>query len=483
MPQRILVVDDDRAVLNVLARRFEKSGWDVLSASDGASAVAAVQREAPDVVILDLQLPDTSGLAVLEQVKDVDADMGVVILTGHGDIPLAVDAIQRGAENFLAKPVDLDHVLAVADRALETVRLRRRNRYLSSRQPAATDLEALGSSSAMRDVAARIHRVAAGDSTVLLLGETGTGKGWVAERIHRLSSRRAHPFVEVNCGSLTPTFLESELFGHERGAFTDAKERKRGLLEVADKGTVLLDEIGDLAPEIQPKLLEVLETRTFRRLGGTREIDVDIRLIAATNRPLEKDLAAGRFRDDLYYRLAVMPITLPPLRERTPEDIAAVAYASLDALRQRVGRAPERISDTALNTLVHYGWPGNIRELRNVIERILILYPDTDVIRPENLPDQLVRHRAAPAGPLESLEDVERRHIMHVLEHVDGNRAEAARILGIGRTTLYDKIARYGLKDVGREDPFAPSSAGTEESGPGDAHEPRMAQPDNGRRS
>ncbi|MEJ2216211.1 MAG: sigma-54 dependent transcriptional regulator [Gemmatimonadota bacterium] len=478
MPQRILIVDDDRAVLQVLARRFEKSGWDVVSAADGASAIAVVRGESPDVVILDLQLPDTSGLAVLEQVKALDADAGVVILTGHGDIPLAVDAIHRGAENFLTKPVDLDHVVAVADRTLDTVRLRRRNRYLSGRQSAPVDLDALGSSPAMRELAASIQRVAAGDSTVLLMGETGTGKGWVAERIHRLSARHGHPFVEVNCGALTPTFLESELFGHERGAFTDAKERKRGLLEVADEGTVLLDEIGDLTPEIQPKLLKVLETRMFRRLGGTRQIEVDIRLIAATNRPLEKDLAAGRFRDDLYYRLAVMPVVLPPLRERAPEDIAVVAYAALADLQQRIGRGPERISDAALDALVHYGWPGNIRELRNVVERVLILHPDAQVVRPEHLPDHLARRRSVGAGPLLSLEDVERRHIMRVLEQTDGNRAEAARILGIGRTTLYDKIARYGFHDVGR-DPYAgpaadarPSDAAARPSDAG-AHEQR----------
>ncbi|MEJ2184990.1 MAG: sigma-54 dependent transcriptional regulator [Gemmatimonadota bacterium] len=476
MPQRILIVDDDRAVLDVLARRFDKSGWDVLSAPDGASAVAAVQAETPDVVLLDLQLPDASGLAVLERVKALDADVGVVILTGHGDIPLAVDAIHRGAENFLSKPVDLDHVVAVAGRALDNVRLRRRNRYLSSRQPESTDLEALGSSAAMRDVAASIQRVAAGDSTVLLLGETGTGKGWVAERIHRLSSRGTHPFVEVNCGALSPTFLESELFGHERGAFTDAKERKRGLFEVADQGTVLLDEIGDLALEIQPKLLKVLETRTFRRLGGTHQIDVDIRLIAATNRPLEKALATGRFRDDLYYRLAVMPITLPPLRERAPEDIAALAYASLADLRQRVGRGPDRISDTALNSLVRYRWPGNIRELRNVIERILILYPDEDVVRSEYLPDHLVRQRMPATGAMESLEDVERRHIVRVLEHTDGNRAEAARILGIGRTTLYDKIARWGLDKVGRRDPYAAPGVDAGRDGKDDAYEQRTSE-------
>ncbi len=473
MPQRILVVDDDRAVLDVLARRFEKSGWDVVSASDGAAAVAAVQSESPDVVILDLQLPDTSGLTVLERVKALDVDAGVVILTGHGNIQLAVDAVHRGAENFLTKPVDLDHVVAVADRALDTVRLRRRNRYLANRRGTSTELEALGSSPAMREVAASIQRVAAGDSTVLLLGETGTGKGWVAERIHRLSERRSHPFVEVNCGALSPTFLESELFGHERGAFTDAKERKRGLFEVADEGTVLLDEIGDLALEIQPKLLKVLETRTFRRLGGTRQIDVDIRLIAATNRPLEKDLATGRFRDDLYYRLAVMPITLPPLRERASEDIAALVYSSLADLRQRIGRGPERISDTALNALVHYGWPGNVRELRNVIERVLILYPDEDTLRPGNLPDHLVRTHAPSVGPLDSLEDVERRHIVRVLEHTDGNRAETARILCIGRTTLYDKIARYGLEDVGRKDPYATPDEGDDVPGTSDAYAQR----------
>ncbi|MEJ2678387.1 MAG: sigma-54 dependent transcriptional regulator [Gemmatimonadota bacterium] len=475
MAQRILVVDDDRAVLEVLAPRFQNAGWRVLHARDGAAAVAAVRSEAPDVVILDLQLPDTSGLAVLERVKALDPDAGVVILTGHGDIRLAVDAIHRGAENFLAKPVDLDHVVAVANRALETVRLRRRNRYLGGRQPAATGLDALGSSPAMRDVATSIQRVAAGDDTVLLLGETGTGKGWVAEHIHRSSARRAQPFVRVNCGTLGPASLESELFGHEPGALAGAAERKRGLLEEADGGTVLLDEIGALAPEIQPALLGVLETRTFRRVGGTRAMDVDIRFIAATSRPLDDDLAAGRFRDDLYYRLAVVPITLPPLRERAPEDIAALAYASLADLRRRARLGPERISDTALEALVRYGWPGNIRELRNVMERVLILHPDEPMVLPEHLPDHLARPQPPAARPLDSLQDVERRHVAHVLEHTDGNRAEAARILGIGRTTLYDKIARYGLGDIGRRDAAAGSEAKVGSADRGTAADARTA--------
>ncbi len=446
----ILIVDDDPGIRDVLGRSFERWGWLVTTAATGGGGLDAYEAEAPDVVLLDLVLPDLDGIAVLRRLRERNPDVAVIMLTGHGDIETAVEAMQVGAENFLTKPFDLDHLSAVVDRTLEKVELRRRNRYLAGEREAGPALDALGASEGMKRLTAKLRRLAEGDTSVLLLGETGTGKGWVAQQLHRFSPRSGAPFVEVNCGGLTVTFLDSELFGHEKGAFTDAKERKRGLFEIAERGTVLLDEVGDLAPELQPKLLKFLETHQFRRVGGTRTLEVDVRLIAATNHDLERQAEDGRFRKDLYYRLAVMPVRLPPLRERAPEDIAALTYTLLKGLRDRVGSAPERISDEALDHLVRHPWPGNIRELRNVLERIVIMDPGTTEILPRHLPAELRRGDGGGNGPIETLEDVERRHIIRALERFGGNRSRTARSLGIARATLYEKIDRFGLKRIGR---------------------------------
>ncbi|HSH45147.1 MAG TPA: sigma 54-interacting transcriptional regulator, partial [Longimicrobiales bacterium] len=309
----------------------------------------------------------------------------------------------------------------------------------------------LGPSPLMQEIEGRIQRLAAGDGTVLLEGETGTGKGWVARMIHDLSPRAGAPFVEVNCAGLNATFLDSELFGHERGAFTDAKVTKPGLFEVADGGTLFLDEVGDLATELQPKLLKVLESRRFRRIGGTREREVDVRLVAASNLNLREAVADGRFREDLYYRLAVLPLRLPPLRERSHEDIGELAYRLLGELRGNGGTGPDRIGDDALDILVRHRWPGNIRELRNLLERITMLAEDATVLRPHHLPPEMRRGEAdMDPGDGLTLEDVERRHIVRVLEVNEGNRSRTARVLGISRATLYDKLDRYGLRAVGR---------------------------------
>ena len=450
----ILLVDDDAAILEMLGRFFDRRGWSVSRAQTGAGALDQFDRERPDLVLLDLELPDTSGLPVLEQLRERDPDVTALMLTGHGDIETAVAAMQLGAENFLTKPIELEHLGAVIDRAAEKAELRRRNRFLMERANAEeTDDAALGASPLMREIEERLARIAAGDGTVLLQGETGTGKGWVARRIHQLSGRRDRPFVEVNCGGLSATFLDSELFGHEAGAFTDAKTRKDGLFEVADGGTLFLDEVGDLAAELQPKLLKALESRRFRRLGGTREIEVDVRLVAATNHDLQAAVAEGRFREDLYYRLAVFPLELPPLRERTSEDVAAMAYRLLDDLRRGEGEGPARISDAALTLLTRHPWPGNIREMRNVIERILILFDGADEITPSHLPPELRRVGDGIGADAErelTLQEVERRHIARVLQLNEGNRARTARHLGISRATLYEKLDRYGLKSIGR---------------------------------
>jgi DNA-binding NtrC family response regulator len=453
MTRSVLLIDDDAEILNFLGRFFENRGWIVNRASDGASGVELYERDRPDLVLLDLEMPRLSGLRVLEILRARDEDATVILLTGHGDVAKAVEAMQLGAENFLTKPVEITHLEAAADRAFEKVQLRRRNQFFASKQSESQGLVALGRSPKMREIAQQIEILAASDTTVLLLGETGTGKGWVAHQIHALSPRTSNPFVEINCAGLTATFLDSELFGHEKGAFTDAKAQKRGLFEVADGGTLFLDEIGDLSPDLQPKLLKVLEGRKFRRLGGTREIEVNVRLIAATNLELEQNVRDGKFREDLYYRLAVLPLRLPALRERGREEVVDMAARLLGELRRRIGHGPERITAEAATLLAKYAWPGNIRELRNVLERVILLGRDAQEVRPQQLPPELnsaASEMPNSGDPTVSLEDVEHRHIALVLAHAGGNRSETARILGISRATLYEKLHRYGLEEVGR---------------------------------
>ncbi len=448
MTPSLLLVDDDPQIVNVLSKHFEREGWTVFRAHDATSCADAYEREQPDVVVLDLQLPGISGLRLLEVLLARDPDATVIMLTGHGDVATAVEAMQLGAENFLTKPVELSHLSAAAARAHEKVELRRRNRFWTEKQIESTDLAALGRSPVMRELARQMELLAASDTTVLLLGETGTGKGWAAQMIHARSSRSAAPIIEINCAGLSATFLDSELFGHEKGAFTDAKDQKRGLFEMAHTGTLFLDEVGDLAPELQPKLLKALESRRFRRLGGTREIEVDVRLVAATNHDLEAQVKAGKFREDLYYRLSVLPLKLLPLRERSRDDIADLAVRMLLDLHRRIGRGPSRFSPESMSAIVQYGWPGNIRELRNVLERALIMAPQTEMLLPAHLPKEIFT--AAVTGSVETdvgltLEELEKRHILRVLSHHNDNRSRTAKALGISRATLYEKLHRYGL--------------------------------------
>src|SRR5213594_1792402 len=358
--------------------------------------MATFQRLRPDVVILDLHLPDVGGLEVLERLRPQGA--AVILLTGQGDIETAVRAMQLGAEHFLTKPVDMNHLAAATARVAEKVRLTRQNALLRARDHLVEDLDSLGVSGAMRELARQVDLLAHSDrTTALLTGESGTGKGWVARIIHRLSPRTAGPFVEVNSGGLSATFLDSELFGHEKGAFTDAKERKQGLFELADRGTIFLDEIGELALELQPKLLKVLETKTFRRLGGSRELTVDVRLVAATNRDVLADVRAGRFREDLYYRLNILPIHLPAVRDRAREDRLALLTRILAALHAELPGCPSACTSEALDRLLSAPWPGNIREMRNVVERAMILGQGGPAISVEHLPADLRKGAAGGA--------------------------------------------------------------------------------------
>jgi two-component system, NtrC family, response regulator AtoC len=443
----VLIVDDEPAITSTLGTFFERvGGHAVAKAHSGEEGISLFRKLRPDLVLLDVRLPDMTGFDVLNKIRD---DNGVVIMiTAYGDVPLAVQAMQSGAENFLTKPVELAHLGAAAERAFEKARLRQMNRFLASRRGGSSARVLLGSSAPMLELANQIEMLAASDkTTVLLIGESGAGKGRVAELIHSRSPRTGRPFVEVNCAALTADTLDSELFGMHRLGEVENGGPKPGLFEVADGGSLFLDEIGDLDSVLQPKLLRVLEGKPFRRVGGTQEISADVRLIAATSKDLVNEVTAGTFREDLYYRLSVMPVYLPPLRARSREDLLELIAHVLDEVRVTLSDAPGKLSDAALDRMIKYAWPGNIRELRNVLERASIVSRGADQIGPEHLP---VDVRDATGAGVEhhvpkSLDEVERTHIERTLRVHAGNRTHAARELGISRATLIKKIRTYGL--------------------------------------
>ena len=429
----LLVVDDDRTVRETLADFFDSLGWAARTAATASEGRQAAAAQAPDVVLADLRLPDASGLTLLEALRADDPELGVIVLTGHGDVTTAVRAMQQGALDFLEKPVDLTALQAAVERAAEMVRLRREVSLLRA-QGGAGDRSLGGTSAAEPSLERLIDLAARNDEVpVLIVGETGTGKGHVARRIHERSARATQPFVEVNGASLNATFLESELFGHERGAFTDARQAKRGLFEVAGRGTLFLDEVGELAPEVQPKLLKVLEDRAFRRLGGTAELRSDARVLTATNQPLADRVREGAFRADLYYRLQVLTLSLPPLRERGAE-LAALTTAFLPR--------GAHLTAAAQRALERYGWPGNVRELKNTLWRAALL-AEGSPIEPRHLSlPQLAS--TTPTGPL-TLAEAEQRAIAAALRATEGNKVHAAQLLGIARSTLLEKLKRMAL--------------------------------------
>ncbi|TVP77196.1 MAG: sigma-54-dependent Fis family transcriptional regulator [Gemmatimonadales bacterium] len=443
----ILLVDDDAQVLSSLERALRARGLQVLTELRGRDAIQRWEAERPDAVVLDLKLPDVEHLEVLEELRARNAP--VLLLTGHGDIQTAVEAMQLGAETFLTKPVEVEHLAAILGQVFEKNRLLAENERLARGGMRVDGLEALGVSGRMKEIARSVQVLARSErTTVLITGESGTGKGWVARLLHDLSPRSRRPFVDVNSAGLTSTFLASELFGHEKGAFTDAHTRREGLFKAADGGTLFLDEVGDLGPEIQPRLLQVLETRRFRRLGGTGELEVDVRFLAATNHDLAARVRDGQFREDLYYRLNVVVIDLPPLRERSPDDRLHLLHSLTDQLRQEIPGSADRIGDEALDLLLNHPWPGNIREMRNALERALIFASESSQVRPNHLPAEIrtpaTGSRRGRFQPV-ALEEVEARHIERVLVHHRGNRSQTARDLGIARTTLLSKIRKYGL--------------------------------------
>lgn len=437
----VLIVEDDTDLRGALQSLLEAEGIPTLGAGSAAEASELLAAREAGLILLDLGLPDMDGLELLSRLKATE-DAPVVVLTGRSDIATVVEAMKRGAENFLVKPTEAEQVVGIVKKELGRHVRQRHLEIQLAREKAKGARFPVGASKAMQHVRVLVQRVAETDASVVLLGESGTGKGMIARLIHGLSRRRDAPFLDVNCAALARELLESELFGHERGAFTDARERKLGLLEAAHGGTVFLDEIAEMDQHVQSKLLKAIEDRRFRRLGGVREIQVDVRIIAATHRDLREEVEAGRFRKDLYYRLNVFQIVLPPLRDRK-EDILPIASAFIAELNPVLGKQVQGIHPEAVRILEAYPWPGNIRELRNVIERAMILARG-DEIRPEHLPREIRTQKGADAG-LVSLEELEAAHIRRVIHAVGGNLKKAAEVLGISRSTLYEKIERYGI--------------------------------------
>ena len=460
MPKKplLLLVDDDAAFRTVMAAELARSGYDVRTAASGEDALSLCAQAEPQVILLDLQMPGISGLDVLKTLRERQAPGEVVMLTGHGSIDTAIEAIRIGAFDYISKPCPLDELEIRIQRALERQALKDRASLLE-RGLTPPDLGGafIGESPGFRNVLRLLDRVAQADATVLITGETGTGKEMAAKLVHARSARRARPFVTVECAALQESLLQSELFGHERGAFTGADRAKPGLFEVASGGTIFLDEIGEVSPATQVALLRVLDASTFRHVGGTHEIRVDVRVIAATNRDLAGMVRQGLFREDLFYRLSTISVHLPPLRER-PEDVGLLArhFGQLFSARFGVER---RISDEALDVLRAHAWPGNVRELLHVVEAAMVVCEGA-VIGPDHLPASVRTgrdaapqgHAASPEAPagadgggILTLEQVERAHVEHVLRARNGHRLLAAKALGISERNLYRKLREWGL--------------------------------------
>lgn len=441
----ILVVDDELIVRESLTKWFKEDGFRVDSAENAAAALKKLQASSWNILLVDIRMPGMDGLELLQRVKGINREIVVIIITAFASVDTAVKALKEGAYDYITKPIDpdyLDHLIEKALRqqelTLENIRLKEKVTELSSAE------EIIGESPEMRKVMELVQTVAPTDTTVMILGESGTGKELVARRIHSLSPRQYFPVVTVNCGAMTETLLESELFGHERGAFTGAQYRRKGKIELADGGTLFLDEVGNIDMKTQMDLLRVIETKEFTRVGGTEILRSDFRVICATNRDLEDAVRQGHFREDLYYRLNVFSIPLPPLRARRG-DIARLSHFFLERFARSMNKQVKGFSPDAMHALKGYDWPGNVRELENAIERAMVVVTG-QVIQKDDLP----LHTTAPARPNgKRLEDLERKHIEAILKESGWNISKSAAILDIDRVTLYHKIEKYGLKREG----------------------------------
>jgi len=445
---KILIVDDEKGILDTIGGILEDEGYDVFLIEDAETALEILEKEEIDLIFLDVWLPKISGIEAIKIIKEKDSDIPIIMISGHGNVEIAVEAIKLGAYDFLEKPLSMERVILTTERALQFKKLEREN--IKLRSSIDKKYELVGSSSAMKKIKSQIELIAKGDSRVLIIGESGTGKELVARAIHSLSNRASAPFVEVNCAAIPQELIESELFGHEKGAFTGAIERKIGKFELANGGTLFLDEIGDMSLLTQAKLLRVIETQKFQRVGGTKDITVNVRIISATNKDLIKEIKKGNFREDLYYRLNVVPIYIPPLRERK-EDIPELIRYFIDEFSKEKGWKVKTVDQQAMKILQNYDWPGNIRELRNAIERLMIMtinevitfsdIESTGIIGQSKKEESYFKYNTFK----EAKDAFERDFLIRKLKENNWNMTKTAEIIGIERSNLYKKIKSLGI--------------------------------------
>ena len=452
--ERVLVVEDDRAMRLLLKESLKNKGYYIEEAVSAEQALEKIKSESFDLVIMDVKLPGISGIDAIGKIKDTDPDTIIIVMTAYGSKDIALKAIREGAYDYFSKPFRIEEMEIVVERALEKRRLEHELNILRKREAKGLGFEGIvGESAAMKAVMELVEKVAQLDSTVLITGESGTGKELIARAIHLKSRRRGGPFVTVNCAAIPENLLESELFGHERGSFTGAFSQRIGKFELANKGTILLDEIGDMSISIQAKLLRVLEQREIERIGGKRPIAVDVRVIASTNKDLKKGISEKRFREDLFFRLNVFPIMLPPLRERK-EDIPILIEHFINDAAKRLGISTEGISKEAMELLLDYNFPGNVRELKNIIERAIILAQDEKIITSRHISFAMGGLKGVPKSEgiercislAEAKDMLERQLILDALKKTDGVQTEAARLLGLSPKNLWKKIKKHRIK-------------------------------------
>ncbi len=453
MKPLILVVDDDETQRNMLKKVLLRDGYDIETAFNGKDALEKFKLAHADVVVTDIKMPDMSGLDLFHEIRSIDQDTDVILMTAYGTIESAVQAMAEGAAYYLTKPVDISQLKTLIKKALDNRNLILENKYLRDEVNTKYDFgNIIGKSKKMQEVYTALKKVAQSDVTVLLLGETGTGKELAAHAIHYNSSRRNYPFVKVSCASLPETLLESALFGHEKGAYTGADSRQIGMFESADKGTIFLDEIGEINQNVQVKLLRFLQEKEFQRVGSTQSIKVDVRVLAATNVDLEKAVQEAKIRKDLYYRLNVVQIHIPPLRERK-DDIPLLVEHFIEKYKNKGGGRVKQISPEALSILMNHDWPGNVRELENYIERAIVMGKD-EIIQPSDLPLSMLHDVNHSINTVSlngrSLDQIEKEHILKALEKAGGIQVEAAKLLGITRRKLQYRMKKHGiiLKDI-----------------------------------
>ncbi|MBD3331728.1 response regulator [candidate division GN15 bacterium] len=455
MPPRVLIIDDEDSMCNFMEIMLTKEGYEVDTSTSPLDGVSMIKERDYDVVVADLNMPDMSGIDVLRQVKQFKADQEMIVMTAFASVDSAIEAMKLGATDYITKPFKVDEIKIILEKSLSRRNLEQENQDLKRRLDVDSSFDSfIGASEQVVKLKQLARQIAGSDSTALIRGESGTGKDLIARAIHQHSPRSNGPFVTINCAALPESLLESELFGHKKGSFTGAIRDKDGLFKVADGGTFFLDEVGNTSMAIQVKLLRVLEDRKIIPVGDTKPISVDVRLIAATNSDLEADVKANRFRADLFYRLNVIPIQIPPLRERS-EDIRLLVNHFVDKFAEKTGSPVKQVSEQALELLTCYHWPGNVRELENTIERAVLLNRGT-TLEVADFPDRL--SKPVDTGPVQerepenpTLESIEKAYIHYIMSQTDGKKTQAAKILGIDASTLYRKLERYNLKDTGSD--------------------------------